>query len=1000
MNHYLPKFTYFVIGLAVISCQQKTDLATQEILNSFQIEDGFELQLIAFEPLISDPVAMEIDENGRMYVVEMHGYPLDVKGSGIIKILEDLDGDGIMDESKVFSDGLILPTGIMRWKKGFLVTDPPNVLYLEDSDGDDVADKKEIILSGFALSNPQHNVNNPVYGLDNWIYVANEGTYKSVGFDDLFGDRGNEIYFPGHPDAPKLPRNANDLNVRFNPDNLTLEMLSGRSQYGHTFDQWGHHFLTSNANHLFHEVMGANYLLRNQNLVMSASRQYVPDYGVGFEIFPITQNPEHQLLTDVGTVTSSCGVTWYLGDLFPDDYQSVTFIAEPTHNLVHTDNVYDRGATFGSKRQLQNKEFLASTDGWFRPVNFYNGPAGELYMLDYYRKIIEHPEWLSEEVINSGDLYAGSDKGRIYRIVPSINKKSAKTIDEKISFSDFTDTELVAQLQNPNIWWRRNAQRIIVDRQRKSDVPLVKDLLSETNSSLGFVHGLWTLEGLHEFDRDILQLALKHEESGVRENAIKIAELHKSEFVELEDVLISMVDDPHPKVRFQLLCTLGFYESIESQKARQKLLFGDIEDPWAEVAALSASSQDILALFLEASVRIGMTPTDGKITFFENLGKTIGKQQNAMMANQFLEIVSSKKSQDDSWWQAASLDGLLQTIDDDLDFSLSASSVNFLSSLFDQNITPDLRSKGLELLQLAGFFNKNHILSNQALSIAFDKNRSPEYRSDAIKIICWTNAEDNLSEFQKLINSTEPVQVQKAAVWALGEIKGTASCIFFIEQWKTFAPEVRDEAINIFLSNDERRLILLEAVKSSKIQASSIGWSRTVGLLNSRNDKLRELARSTLQGNETSADSVWLDYQPTLALNGVVENGHSIFQRSCAICHQISGQDGVAYGPDLSAIRNRNKAGIMVDILKPNKSIADGYELWMIREKNNDLHSGIISKESLNSITIKDNAGQEKTIARNSIESIYASEFSAMPEGLHSQISHQEMADLLEFLKK
>jgi putative membrane-bound dehydrogenase-like protein len=139
----------------------------QKALADFEVADGLEIELFAAEPLVADPVAMEIDENGLVYVVEMHGYPLDKSGTGRVKILTDTDADGYPDQATVFADSLVLPTGIMRWKKGVIVTDPPHVWYLEDQNGDHRADLKKILLTGFALSNPQHNVNTPIFGLDN-----------------------------------------------------------------------------------------------------------------------------------------------------------------------------------------------------------------------------------------------------------------------------------------------------------------------------------------------------------------------------------------------------------------------------------------------------------------------------------------------------------------------------------------------------------------------------------------------------------------------------------------------------------------------------------------------------------------------------------------------------------------------------------------------------------------------------------------------------------------
>ena len=176
--------------------QPVSPVSAKDALSTYAVADGFKIEMIAAEPLISDPVDMEIDEYGRMYVVEMHGYPLDKTGSGKIILLSDENGDGTMDKRTVFKEGLMLPTSIMRWKKGLIVTDSPDILYLEDTDGDGQANITDTLIRGFALTNPQHNTNNPVYGIDNWIYVANGGAVSTREYSDEFGDQGNEIVFP------------------------------------------------------------------------------------------------------------------------------------------------------------------------------------------------------------------------------------------------------------------------------------------------------------------------------------------------------------------------------------------------------------------------------------------------------------------------------------------------------------------------------------------------------------------------------------------------------------------------------------------------------------------------------------------------------------------------------------------------------------------------------------------------------------------------------------
>ena len=235
------QFLSFVIGLTLLSCEVKNNhpkltQEQQKAIDDFSIADGFKIELVAAEPLVQDPVAMEIDENGQMYVVEMSGYPLDLSKTGRIKILKDTNKDGWPDKAIVFADSLLLPTGIMKWKKGLMVTDTENVVYFEDTNNDGKADIRKVMLTGFARTNPQHNLNSPLLGVDNWIYLAHQGEITPFVYKKEFGDEGREITFPNNPNAAKLAKNASGRNVRFRPDSFEVEELSGDSQFGQTFD--------------------------------------------------------------------------------------------------------------------------------------------------------------------------------------------------------------------------------------------------------------------------------------------------------------------------------------------------------------------------------------------------------------------------------------------------------------------------------------------------------------------------------------------------------------------------------------------------------------------------------------------------------------------------------------------------------------------------------------------------------------------------------------------
>ena len=250
---------------------------------------------------------MDFDEQGRLFVVEMPGYPLDTKPTGRVKLLEDTDGDGRFDTSRVFADGLTLPTGVMRWKKGVLVTAAPDLLYLEDTNGDGRADVRTVVITGFAVTNPQHMVNGPVYGLDNWIYLAHEGPATAVIYKDVFGDRGTALRWPDHPHRPTLTTDRR--GVRLRPDAGLLERTGGASQFGHGFDAWGRYFTTENADHARHEVMPAAWLARNPDLLLDSAMAQVPDHGAAAQVFPISRRPNFELLTGAGEFTSACAIT-------------------------------------------------------------------------------------------------------------------------------------------------------------------------------------------------------------------------------------------------------------------------------------------------------------------------------------------------------------------------------------------------------------------------------------------------------------------------------------------------------------------------------------------------------------------------------------------------------------------------------------------------------------------------------------------------------------------
>ena len=276
-------------------------------ISSMEVAPGYRVELVVSEPDVVSPVAMDIDEDGRMYVVEDRAYPLDVKGKvGRVKLLEDTNGDGRPDKTTVFADNLVMPTGVMRWRKGILVTDPPDLWYLEDTDNDGKADVRKKVLTGFAFTNPQHTVNGPIYGLDNWIYLAHENPATPVIFQKEFGDRGSDIRFEDQP-ADRRERAWTQVCASARTHSRS-KRLSGSSQFGHAFDDFGRHFVLNNTYHSRHEVIEARYIKRNPDLPVANVTEEMSDHGVPAKVFPIVASTRFEMLTNVGEFTSACGL--------------------------------------------------------------------------------------------------------------------------------------------------------------------------------------------------------------------------------------------------------------------------------------------------------------------------------------------------------------------------------------------------------------------------------------------------------------------------------------------------------------------------------------------------------------------------------------------------------------------------------------------------------------------------------------------------------------------
>lgn len=989
----VPMRAYFYLitlslSVGILGCDnpnQSTAIFSEAAPSEFELHPDFHMELVASEPLVADPIDMEIDEYGNMYVVEMHGYPTDESGTDRVVLLRDSDGDGVMDERTVFADSLVLPMGVMRWKNGIIVTEPPNVIYFEDTDGDGRADIKKVMLTGFDDNDPESDVNNPTFGLDNWIYMANGPRSDS------------DIYFEDRPGGPRIPMELSNRNVRFHPDRYELEAQPSRSQYGIAFDTWGTQLLVNNRNHIYQEAIASRYLDRNPDLLVGNAMEANSDHGSAAEVFPITEDPNPQLLTDVGEITAACGITHYEAGLFPAGFENVSFVGEPAHNLVHVDRLTDDGPILVASRIRPHTEFLASTDSWFRPVNLYVGPDGALYVVDYYRQIIEGPEWLSDEVLASGDIYNGSDQGRIYRITPK-GTTPAITLND-IRLGDATTAELVEKLADRNNWWRRNAQRLLLDRQDERAIPLLIRMVESSDAAVARLHALWTLQGFGGLRSDLIRTGLEDPVSGVRKNAIRLAELHLDDDPSLGDALIAMQTDPDPGVRYQLLLTLGFLDTPEAAAAREALLFMDIDNKWTQIAALSAPSSRESGLLARVIDRY--EPEYASLV--QRLAAMAGANRSAADIRRLLE--EATRATTGQAWQAAVLQGLAEGFRNRDEPDLEAHRDLIVDAFF-EHPSEEVKQASLDLLEVSGRPEGTDAATHtqNALDIADNRDLPAERRAQALEFITLGEPGRHVSFLKDVVAPDEPTDVQIAAVNALGAISGTTVSNYVVERWPVLTPRVRDAALTTFLTRPfqmERVVLLLEALESRTIEPASIDWPRRVTLMRDLPDDLKRRARAIFAAAEEQRQEKITGYVRTvLAADGRPNPGRQTFERYCVSCHRMGDiVEGSSFGPDMMSVRGWKPAGIAEHVVDPGKAIVQGYELWQIEMKSGETMQGIISTETANAVTLSQPGDVETTIPRQNIGAIQNLGISIMPSSYMDQISPQEMADLVAFLR-
>lgn len=944
----------------------------QESLKAMQLADGFKVSLVAAEPLVRDPVAIDFDENGRMYVVELpayNGYAVkDFKGTGSVRLLEDTDDDGRYDKSSIFLADLAYPTAVACWAGGVFVGASPDLFYAKDTDGDGKADERRVIFTGFGADKAgEAHLNSFRWGYDNRIHVSTNLS-------------GGDIRITDNPDAPAV--SVRGRGFIFDPrDTSKFELTSGGGQHGMSMDNWGHKFVCSNSVPAQTLMYDDRYVARNPHLQAPAAAVDIAPEGKFTTLYRISEpEPWRELRTRLrktgkfrgsdeggkpfGFFTGATGITIYRGDAWPESHRGNLIVGDVANNLIYRATLEYDGLRLIARRADKGREFLTTRDIWTRPVQFANAPDGTLYVLDIYRGLIEGAAFLPPEFLEFLDPISGNDRGRIYRIEPKgFQRRSTPRLGDLPS-------KVVALLDHPNGWHRDTASRLIYESQSGTLLNELELLVATGKLAEGRMMALYSLDGLGLLDQGVVLQALDDASPLVRAHALQLGEQFAATSPAIVARMCEMTSDDDLRVRYQLAFSLGAGRGSARNAALAKLAIQDGADSWMRLAVLS-SLRDGSGEVFEAIASDGKFREPPSRALLLALARQIGASNRKDEIAAFLKVLSLLPDEERPLAQELVKAAAEQLAGDDRERMLVA-------------------GDGKAGMLLGQLLNEAKAKAGEGNPLAV---RVEAIRS--LRLLPWPRVEKH---FRRLLYLSQPVQIQTAVIESLAEYKDPAAAKMMLDGWLFLSPKLRASAAEALMSRPAWIGLLLDRVEGGIVKRGDLDPAR-VGLLKKHPDakiaaRVSKLfAASALPQRKEVMDK----YQPALKMVGDGDRGKAVFKKVCSACHKLEGV-GTAVGADLKGIRNRGLAAVMLNILDPNREVKPQFQAYVIATEDGRVTTGMIEAENANSLTVRRSDGTTVVIQRTQIDELNSTGVSFMPEGLEKQVDPQAMADLLQYL--
>jgi putative membrane-bound dehydrogenase-like protein len=939
----------------------------EETRKSIEIDGPYEVELVAAEPLVKDPVEICWDAKGRLYVADMIDYPLGA-GPGKaplsrIQCLFDDDQDGQYDRAVTFAAEIDHVQGLAVHRDGLIATTRTQILFLRDVNGDGVADERQSLVEGFNPNHSQLQVSSPRWGLDGDLYFNN-------GLDT------KEIYPVASP-GDKL--NFTRVNLRWNPVTGKLRPATGYGQFGASFDDWGRHFYCSNRNPVMFAVMPHEAVLRNPQAGFSTGSEDVGPFGAETRVYPLmlthTTADAH-----AGTHTAACGLGVYRGDLMPE-LRGEILVPDPTGQLIVRYHPEPKGASLRATRVGEHTEFFRSKDEWCRPVNVTTGPDGALYVCDIYRQYIDHARFFPEEFAKTHDLRKGENEGRIWRIVP----KKETVERRKIESAPSDVGGLVAWLGHENAWQRETAQRLLMEKPT-----------AELNHFWGVVQTVKEpseLMRLHVQAMNLKSETLVGTGMGLPPSPEPLPVLRAStprlaEARAAQDVLrgggvaekIALESGGFQDARSAMLELLaGRIEPADAAKAAAS----HMNDVWIYRAIL-AGAQDRAGILLQQVLRTPLSETYSpeNTDFIRTLASASaadGRPEDFASALGVFEREPGHLL----WWKPA----VLQGISEGLPKSAKRLGVRSLA---------ELTAKPPAAYETAA--KEMAILLVEVDRVMVDQGAPLDQRLAVVPLLAqrpWEKAEPVM---RALLAEGQPAEVAAAALALLKKFGAERTAPLLYELLPRLGPDAKREAVATLVGNGKTVQDFFERIDRGEVSKGLVDAETRWRHLRSPNKAVRALAEKLFDRPSEDRAAVIASYKEAVSMKGNAAKGKVVFNTLCMICHKVGGQ-GMDVGPDITDVKLKEKEALLSDILDPNRMIEARWSAYLIETRDGRTVSGLIAAETPESVTVKMAGGLTEVLPRASVAGMKSLDASLMPVGLEGGITKEQMADLLAFLK-